>query len=261
MVSHGSKTLIALLAIRSALVLAFLLLCALFLSWDEATPWWPVATIATNGVCLVILIVLLRREGTPFWSIQRAPFASPLPLGKVTQLLNDRPTESRLVNSAADVLRFAILLLCLGFPAIAFNEFLSQTIPALAQVDTVAPLPIWALVLMLILLPVTQALVEFPWFYGYIYPRLEARLESHGSRRIVASTTALAIVVAGCVLQAVVSPLILSPAYVLWRVIAFVPLFLVIGIVIRLVPRFMPGVNVLHAAMALAVVLEFWSAR
>lgn len=260
--SYSLKRLTTLLFVRITIVVSFQLLFVLLLSWDEAMPWWPFSMIATEAVCLVILIMLLKKEKKAFSSIQLKPFESLLALGKIAEYLNRKASENPLMNILKDILLFIILLLLLGFPAIALNGFLSENIPVLRETDTIGVLPNWALYLMIVLLPLAQAFVEFPWFYGYIYPRLEAYFETdNGNQRIVASIKALSITLVFFVLQATLTPLIMNPGYITWRAIAFVPLLLIIGIVIRLVPRFMPGINILHALMAISVVLEYWKIK
>ena len=218
--------------------------------------------IATEVVCLVILVTLLRKEKRPFASIQLTPFETLLPLGKITDFLNRKSPKNRLVNFLKDVLLFIVMLLLLGLPAIALNEFMSQNIPVLRDTNTIGILPDWALYLMIVLLPLSQAFVEFPWFFGYIYPRLETYFETgNGNQRMVASIKALSITLAFFVLQAALIPLIINPGYIFWRAIAFVPLLLIIGIVVRLVPRFMPGINIVHALMAINVVLQYWKIK
>lgn len=259
---YSLKRLITLLFVRIVLVVSFQLFFVLLLSWDEARPWWPFSMIATETACLIILMTLLKKERKAFSSIQLTPFESSLALGKITGFLNGKLSENRFVNILLDILLFVTLLLLFGFPAIMLNGFLSESIPVLRDTDTVGVLPNWALYLMIALLPLAQAFVEFPWFYGYIYPRLEAYFEKgSGNRRAVASIKALFIILVFFVLQAALIPLTLNPEFIMWRAIAFIPLLSVIGIVIRLVPRFMPGVNVLHALMALNVVLEYWKIK
>ncbi len=250
---------LALLSVRIVLVVLFQLLLTLFMPWDEAIPWWPFSIIAANAVCLMILVALLKKEGKPFSSIQLTPFETYLPLGWVSDFLNSRSAEHRVRNLLVDILIFVGLLLFLGIPAISLNGYISDTIPILRDTPTTGVLPTWALYLMAVLLPLPQALIEFPWFFGYIYPRLETCFEvGRGNLRITASIKALSIVLVFFVLQAALVPMILSPGYMLWRAIAFVPLFMIIGIIIRLVPRFMPWINVVHMFMATSVVLEYW---
>lgn len=218
--------------------------------------------IATEAVCLIMLIILLKNEKRPFASIQLIPFQTFLPLRKIINFLNRKSPNNRLINFFLDILLFFILLLLLEIPAILLNGFMSQSISVLRDTNTIGVLPIWALYLMIILLPLGQAFVEFPWFYGYIYPRLETYFETVcTNRRLVASTKALSITLAFFVLQAALIPLIMNPGYIFWRAIAFVPLLLSIGIVVRLVPRFMPGVNIVHALMAINVVLQYWKIK
>jgi len=259
--SNSPGRLTALLLIRIVIVVLFQLLFALALSWDKAMPWWPFSMIATNAVCLVMLIMLLKKEKRAFASIQRTPFDTLLQLGKVTDFLNGKSPKNRLMN-IPDILIFIILLLLLGIPAIAMNAFVSQSIPVLRDTRTIGILPDRALYLMMALLPPSQAFVEFPWFYGYIYPRLETHFETdRKNRRIIASIKALSVTLAFFVLQTALIPLVMNPDYMFWRAIAFFPLLLSIGIVIRLAPRFMPGINIVHALLAINVVLQYWKVR
>jgi hypothetical protein len=256
------KRLTALLFIRIVIIVSFQLPFVLALSWDKSMPWWPFSMIATEVVCLAILIMLLKKEERPFASIQLAPFETSLPLGKVTDFLNRKSPKNRLVSFLMDTLIFIMLLLLFGVPAIVLNEFMSQNISVLRDTNTIGILPDWALYLMIVLLPPAQAFVEFPWFYGYIYPRLETHFETDsGNRRMVASIKALSITLAFFVLQAALIPLIINPAFIFWRAVAFVPLLLIIGIVIRLVPRFILEANIVHALMAINVVLQYWKAK
>ncbi len=260
--SDSVKRTLALLSVRIIIIVLFQLLLALFSSWNDAVPWWPFAMIATEIVCLFILIFELKRENMPFSSIQLRPFESSLPLGRLTQFLKREPSENRLQDILKNILLFCLLLLLMGLPAIVLNGVLNENIPILRDTISVGVLPEWAFYLMLGLLPIFQALVEFPWFYGFIYPRLEAYFETDNEqRKIQASVKALSIVLVFFILQSVLIPLLLTPDYMFWRAVSLLPLLLVIGIVIRLVPRFMPGVNLLHALMALNVVMAYWKIK
>ncbi len=256
---HDSVSrMISLLVIRVVLVIGFQFLFALILTCDAAVPWWPFSMVATEAVCLVILIVLLRNEGKTFASIQFKPFETLLP-GRVSELLNRRSSESRVKAILVDVLLFVVLLALLGFPAIMLNGYISESVPVLRDTQTIGALPVWVLYVLIVLLPLGQAVVEFPFYYGYVYPRLESFFEGErGNLRLAASAKALSIVLAFFVLQSVLIPVILNPGYIMWRAAAMAPLLLAIGIVIRLVPRFMPGINVVHALMAISVVLAYW---
>ena len=259
---YSLKKLIVLLLVRIIFVVSFQLSFVIFLSWNKAITWWPFAMISTEIVCFIILLTLLKKENKSFSSIQLMPFQSYLNLGKITDFLNKKHSNSRFMSFSLDILFFVALLLILGFPAITLNGFLGDSISVLRDTKTIGVLPIWAIFLMIGLLPLTQAFIEFPWFYGYIYPRLEMYFEKESkNRRNVATLKALLIVVAFFILQAALIPLVLNLEYILWKAISFIPLFLIIGFVIRLVPRFMPLVNFLHALIALSVVLEYWKIK
>jgi hypothetical protein len=250
------------LSLRLGLIVGFQAFIALFISWEKVVTWWPFAMIASGIVCLFILVRELMREKKPFSSILLEPFETSLSLGRLTQFLKRKFSENRLRSLLADILIFCVLLLLLGLPAIVLNGYLAESIPVLRDAGTIGVLPNWALLLMLFLLPPAQALIEFPWFYGYFYPRFERYfISQNDDRELVASGKALSIVLLFFILQVVFIPLVLDPDYMLWRAVSNLPLLLVVGIVIRLVPRFMPGVNILHALMALNVVIGYWNAK
>jgi len=69
-------------------------------------PWWPFSMIATEAVCLVILIMLLKKEKKAFSSIQLKPFESLLALGKIAEYLNRKASENPLMNILKDILLF-----------------------------------------------------------------------------------------------------------------------------------------------------------
>ena len=201
----------------------------------------------------------MKEEKKSFASIQLNPFETLLQIGKITEFLNQKPSERNSKKYLKDFLLFITLVLLLGVPAIIFNGFISETIPILRDTPTIGILPNWAIILLFILLPLSQGLVELPWFYGYLNPRLEDYFVINKSNsRNLASRKALFVVLIFFILQACLIPLILDPLYILWRAIAFLPLLLITGLVIRFIPRFMPGVNAIHVLMAIMVVLQFW---
>ncbi len=259
---NSLKSLITLLFIRIALIVLFQLFCILIISWDEAIPWWPFSMIATEATCLIILIVLLKKENKTFYSIHLAPFETLLPLGKISKYLNKKHTKNLFNNIIIDIVLFIILILVLGLPAIGLNELIKENIHILNDTQTIGTLPKGALYIMIVLLPISQAFIEFPWYYGYIYPRIENYFVIKGKNtRIISSIKALSIVLVFFVLQMSLIPLIFDVSYIIWSMLSFVPLLFVIAFVIRLVPRYMLGVNILHALMAIKVVIEFWKIK
>ena len=252
--------LIALLLVRIIGVVLFQFFLLFFLStWDKTIPWWPFAMIMTEIVCCLILIKLLRLENKSFWSIQYMPFDKSLPFGKVSRYINGNYSKNRSINFVINLMLFIALLLLLGFPAILIKDYIYRSVPILNEINIFGVLPGFALCTITLLLPITQALIEFPWFFGYIYPRLEASFDVDGKNaKIKASLKSFTIVIFFFTLQTALIPLIINFDYFIWRAIAMIPILIVIGIVVRVFPRFMPHINVLHAVMAISVVMEYW---
>jgi hypothetical protein len=255
-VKGATATPVFLLTFRLLLVIGLQLASILIAgSRAAAMPWWPYVMVATEAVTLLTLIVLLRRERIPVASIFIAPFEQGFPAGRAATFLTRR-YEGRWVGLLADAGRFLLLLGILGVPALVLNDVISSGIPVLRDAATAGPLPTIAIYALFILLPVAQ-LVEFPLYYGTAYPRLERRLRAAGHGPAAANGIALLIVVLVLALQVALIPIILSPAYIAWRMVAILPVLVVIGVVIRLVPRFMIGANLVHMAMAVMVVADF----
>jgi len=248
---------ILLLVARLLLVIGLQFAAALVAGSQElAMPWWPYLLVIVEAVTLSGLVLVLRQERLPTASIFVAPFDQGSPSGKVGGFLARR-LDGLWAGLAADVGRFALVMAVLGVPALVLNEFVSSNVAVLRDTPTSGSLPDPAVIALFFLLPVAQ-LVEFPFYYGYVFPRLESQFEARGSRRGGATALALAIVVVTLALQIAFVPMVFSATYVAWRMIAMLPVLFVIGVVIRAVPRFMIGANIVHMAMAVMVVLDFW---
>ena len=111
----------------------------------------------------------MKEEKKSFASIQLNPFETLLQIGKITEFLNQKPSERNSKKYLKDFLLFITLVLLLGVPAIIFNGFISETIPILRDTPTIGILPNWAIILLFILLPLSQGLVELPWFLSLIH--------------------------------------------------------------------------------------------
>jgi len=158
-----------------------------------------------------------------------------------------------------DACVFIFLTIIFIVPAVLFNGYINQNIPILRETEIIGNIPVWANIIMIIMLPLAQASIEFPWFFGYIYPGLESYFAENGrNKKTAASIKALLIVLTFFLLQAALIPLILDPYFILWRAVSMFPLLLLIGIILRMFPRFMFGANILHALMAVNVALQYW---
>jgi hypothetical protein len=205
------------------------------------------------------MIFYPRTAGTSFRSIQRQPFRESILADRIVPALARRFPRIRDRRTSVAGGLFALTILLLGIPAILFQEWLKGAVPALRAIPMAGALPVTAVAALTLLLPISQGLVEFPWFYGFILPGLEAALASSGkASRFAAGVVALPVVLAVFLLQIALLPPVCDPPFMLWQALAMLPLLTLIGACIRLAPRWMPWINILHAMMALNLVFQYW---
>jgi hypothetical protein len=228
-------------------------------SWQAALPWWPFAVIFANVCCLGIMILWTRTAGTSFGSIQRQPFRETILVDRILSILARRIPQIQSLRPAVAGGLLVLTLLLLGVPAILFQEGLKGMVPVLSAYPMAGELPVPAVAALTLLLPFSQGFVEFPWFYGFILPGLETALASSGGRsRWTAGIWSLLITLACFLLQISLLPPVFDPSYMLWQALALLPLLTLIGVCLRLSPRWMPWINILHGLMALNLVSQYW---
>lgn len=83
-------------------------------------------------------------------------------------------------------------------------------------------LPLWAAILSLILLPLTNSFMETTTYMGYALTRIE-KLTKNKKLALSASALALAF-------QHTMFPLVFDINFLIWRLVSFIPLAFVIGI-------------------------------
>ena len=95
-----------------------------------------------------------------------------------------------------------------------------------------SPLPMWAILPALLIMPFSIAIVEAPLYMGYALPRLQSLLNSK-SLAIIITSFALA-----C--QHIVLPLIFDWDFMLWRLFSFIPVALLLAIIFLKTKRLFP---------------------
>lgn len=202
-------TLVGLLLFRGLVFLAVQGLIAAIVAlqggvnpWFVAGNWWMIAGTVANTATIWLLVLRARREGRPL----REVFS---PRGRQNGSRSNR--RAPLVTHAGAALAGAALLAAgaVGFARLFMGGFLS------ARMILLQPLPLWAAVLGGLGFPLTLALAEVPWYYGYLYPRLRNR----GLPAILALFL-LALVHAG---QYAGLPFLPAVPYVLYRSLSFLP--------------------------------------
>jgi hypothetical protein len=225
------------LVIRSLLFLAFQALIALIFlvggasgPWDASAGWWPFAVIFTDLVCLALLIRFYRSEGRRFREVFRI--------------------ERQFVKQ--DLLFLLVFLIIAGplgyLPNIWSARWLFGN-PQAALDLLVRPLPAWAAVISFICFPILQGLVEIPAYMLYSMPRLEAQ----GLKPWQAAALAGFFLAA----QHIFAPFLPEGRFILYRLVMFLPFAVLIAAVMRIRPRLMPYIAVIHVMMDMSLAVMF----
>lgn len=194
----------------------------------EITRWWGYQVIFTNIACLLILKALAAKEKIRFRDLigyNRSNFKKDL----IFMLLIIIPT-------------FVV-----GFGGIWGAQFLfygNSTPPGFYQ-----PLPFFAALIMLILFPASNALIETTTYFGYSLQRIEAQ----GMR------TAVAVIIASFFLslQHIAIPLIFDTTHILMQFLGYLPLSLLAGLLYSRMRQLPPIMAVHFLADMVAAVLIF----
>jgi hypothetical protein len=229
----------AMLALRSALTFALLLVLALAFGlagrkspFAASSAWWLWFITAANVACLLLLVRFGRQEGLRLREIyfaSRSTWKGDLVwalLGIVVIALVAQPPGLFLAR-------------LLWGDANTPNALLFQALPLAA----VYPL--------FVLMPTTHALTELPTYWGYVAPRLRAS----GMQ----AWLVIALVAAALSVQHMFFAFQPDWRYALWLAVKFLPFALWIGIVLHrrptVLPYFMAGHLVLDAVLPLLVLM------
>src|SRR5690606_6504684 len=108
------------------------------------------------------------------------------------------------------------------------------------------PLPLPAVFIAMVLVPISIAAVEAPLYIGYALPRLQVLLKSKWSAILIASF-ALAF-------QHIALPIVFDWQFMLWRVLAFLPVAIVLAVIFIKTKRLFP-LMIAHFLMDLQVMV------
>lgn len=198
--------------------------------WDQSVAWWPYIVSVANLICLGLLVWLFRAEGKSFWSLFRI----------------------RRSDIAGDLLVLAASMFLIGPVSYFPNIWLSTLLfgdPTAVLEHFIQPLPILAVYGMMIIFPLSQAIVETPLYFNYALPRLRAQ----------GVPGWLALLITGLMLglQHGAAPLVLQANFFTWRVLMFVPFGLITAAIVMWRPRLQPYVSAIHFLMNLSFLTMF----
>lgn len=189
--------------------------------WAAYLPWWPYQVILVNIVTFFLLKWLTRKEGTSLNGL----------IGYRRSLLK----QDLLLSGG--LLIPAFVAGSIGLYGLSF--LLWGTMPPGTMFQ---PLPMAAALIAAIAFPLTNAVVETTTYMGYALPRLEASTKSQWGALLLAA--------AGLSIQHVAIPLLLDGRFLIWRLFAFLPLALFVGVVYSRIRRLTPLI-IVHFVMDL----------
>lgn len=224
----GLVGLSALLLARGVLFPALHGLIAVFLAaagalnpWFAAGQWWTVTGTLANLLTLWILLGLLRREGSTFRTLLREGAGTlPGPLAAAGVIL-----------VLAGVTAVSVVLFARAFMA-GFQS---------AVTILISPIPLWGALIGGIGFPISLALVELPFYYGYLMPRLRAGGVPTGA--------ALALCVVFHTAQHVALPFLPAVPYFLYRLLMLAPFALIAASALLWRPRLMLHLMIAQGAL------------
>jgi hypothetical protein len=166
---------------------------------SNVSKWWPLLCIVVNIITIISLFILAKQEGKRF-----------------RDLINHVPDRKETLKG---ILIATPVMLLLGTGGlVGFSWLVYGYMP----ITTTQPLPIWAAIIVVILLPVTIVFSEIPLYLGYCSPKIK-EITNNNSFSIIYPLFFYA-------LQHSFIPLLLDFKFMFSRFIMFIPLLIMIGI-------------------------------
>lgn len=165
----------------------------------DTSMWWPLLCIGVNVITILFLFLMIRSEGKSF----RA-------------LLNHNPDKKKTFK---EIFTVTPLMLILGIGGLmGFSWLVYGYMP----VTNTQPLPLWAAMVVVILLPATIVFSEIPFYLGYCAPRIKKKTNNE--------VLSIVYPLFFYALQHSFMPLLFDFKHVLSRFLMFIPLLIMIGI-------------------------------
>ncbi len=191
-------------ALRSLLFILAGLLLLSFPSFQgktllELSMWWPLLCIGVNVITIIFLFFRIRQEGTSF-----------------RDLIHYHPDRKKMRK---EILTATPVMLVLGIGGLmGFSWLVYGYMP----VTNSQPLPLWAAIMVVFLLPVTIVFSEIPFYLGYCAPRIKSVTQNE--------VFSIVYPLFFYALQHSFMPLLFDFKHILSRFIMFIPLLIMIGI-------------------------------
>lgn len=193
-------------------------------AWTDSEAWWMMVVFVVNMICLAAMIQMYRAEGKRYWDIFRI--------------------ERQ--NVKGDLLAMLGVMIVTGPVSYAPNIILANWLfgsPEASLSFLIRPLPFWAAYLSIALF-VVHGLVELPFYFVYVMPRLFKVKAGEKPSWLALTLSALMLG-----FQHAALPLSPNLNGVIWHGLMFIPFAFLAGIVLRWRPRLLPYMAFVHALM------------
>lgn len=122
--------------------------------------------------------------------------------------------------------------------------------PDSGNAELLRPLPLVVVALLVLAFPVSQAFTELPLYFGEVARRLRGLGWP--------SWASVGVPALGLAFQHAAMPLLLDWRFIVWRVLAFLPLAVVLGVATARRPTLLPWFMVIHALMDVQLPVLTW---
>lgn len=219
-------------------------------SWNATVSLWPFQAIAANLICIPIMIWQIRKANSSLWEVYRG-------------LTYKRTGVVKWFPDVGSTLRFYLkfaagflgILLVLGLPSLAFNEVIGTFLNHQVGISVSSPYPKDLFYVVIVFLPLTEMFVEVPWYFGVFNPLMENALAT--GRKSFPFLPILLLTAVVYALQHSFMPFVPNATYFVLKSLSMFPLVFTIGLIVRILPRSMPFVMLLHMGMAIVVSFQF----
>jgi hypothetical protein len=192
-------------------------------SLEEASQWWSVILVICNIFTIILLAIVFKREGTTYKKIIRYE------KGK---------------KNIFGILFIVLIMFLLGIGGIYLFGFM---IYGYVPVTMVQPIHIWIASINILLLPITVIFAEFPLYFGYSLNRIEQITNN--------KLLAIGYPIFFYALQHSFIPLLFDFKYMIFRLLSFLPLMIVLGIIYYKKRKLTP-LMIGHAVLDLATAAQ-----
>lgn len=231
-------TTIVLLFLRLLLFACFQGVIALFFvflnkqnAWNESQGYWIITGLLTNIVTFWILKSKFKRDGKGYFE-------------NFKFIKKDWWKDLVII----------IIVFLISYPISMFpNTILANWLFGSEEVTFhlfFRPIPLWIIVIGFFW-AITQGLVELPYYFAYLMPKITQKMENSWKAWFIASFL--------LALQHITLPFIFDIKFMVWRFGMFLLFAFFVGLVLKLRPRLFPYIMIIHALMDIGAVAVFFT--